>query len=225
MMTDRTPLSRYSLLLLICGLFAATHTLGCRAPEEQRLGAEGEFCSRDADCRLDKGFLCENNECIDPATAAGRASCSDICARFRDECGRQEENCVESCAETVRGWSEQALEIFGECSIGNTEPMLSCEQVREDADQAATFCYQQIPLPEERQARCDTFVDLAREAGRDNSDNLTALRTNCYIQARTRPTSQWVNTDSCTAPDLTNIELVECLNMTFTPENADPIFP
>lgn len=198
-------------IALIALLFASAFS-GCRPPEEteQRLGYVGELCFKDTDCR--DGLVCNSSQCEDTSTT-NPSACQTMCTRLVDECGRAEDNCRSSCDQTIEGWSEDAIMIFENCVLGMSTPELTCEMARED--DAPSFCYAQIPLDEDRQARCDDFINKARDAAMPSNEALTSLRQDCYVLARTRPESVWANTEACTASDLTDDEFIDCLNDVF----------
>ncbi len=193
-------------------------TVNCRPPEEDgvRLGYLDEYCEGDQDCK--SPLFCNRtlNVC-ELEDTPGSVSCSDICDRLVGECGRNETDCVGSCRETIDGWSAEAIDVFGTCSLGLTTPALTCElAVTPDAP---SFCYRQIPMDPARQARCDTFVEQAR-AYADNAteSQLINLRQNCYIIARTRSENDWASTNECdeSSVSLTPQEVLDCYNEKFT---------
>ena len=207
-----TGLKRLS--LTACMLLLVT---GCRPPDEDedavRLGYLNEFCTDDADCRAP--LICERNSCQYEDTPGG-VGCVEICDYLVGQCGRNEDDCVDSCRQTIKDWSPEAITIFGQCSIGMSTPQLTCEEaVKRDAP---TFCYQQIPLDEARRTRCDVFVEQAKDyASNPTESELVGLRQECYILARTRSEADWSRTDACddSQASLTPNEVVSCFNDIF----------
>lgn len=215
--------------VLLTGLLVCVSSWGCRPSDDQvRLGYTGEFCVVNDDCR--DGLSCENSVCSGGAEQAGDITCAEMCARLVDECGRAEDDCEGSCLETITGWSDEAVNTFGACTLGMTTPELTCELARED--DAPSFCYRQIELDEGRKMRCDEFVERARDYAVSPSDTqLATLRQDCYIFARTRPDvndlvpeESWSKTDSCVEGGDTMLrpdEVVKCYNDVF---KLDPAF-
>ncbi len=178
-----------------------------------RLGFLNEFCERDLDCQ--DTLVCENNACQRVDTP-GSISCADMCDRLVSECGRNEDDCEGSCRKTIDGWSAAAIDVFGQCTLGMTTPQLTCDLATES--DAPSFCYRQIPLDSQRQERCDTYVDQARSyAGSATEGQLTQLRQQCYILARTRSAADWSVTDDCdeSTQPLTPEEVLTCYNTKF----------
>lgn len=194
----------------------------CRPELEEktsvRLGYINEFCRVNGDC-FDP-LVCEDNAC-QMLNTPGDISCADMCDRLVSECGRSEDDCEGSCRKTIDGWSAEAINVFGQCTLGNTTPPLTCALATEA--EAPSFCYRQIPLDQARQLRCDTFVDQARTyANGATESQLTQLRQECYIIARTSPPAVWAETDKCdeTAIMLTGSEVIACYNARFS--KVDP---
>ena len=198
-------------IALIALLLMSAFT-GCRPPEEteQRLGYVGELCFKDLDCR--DGLVCNNSQCEDTGSTDPSA-CETMCDRLVNDCGRAEENCRSSCDQTIDGWSESAILTFENCVLGMSTPELTCELAREQ--DAPSFCYAQIPLDEARQSRCDDFINKARDISSPSNEQLTALRQEYYVRARTRPESTWSNSDACVADDLSDDEFIVCLERVF----------
>lgn len=184
--------------------------------EGVRLGFLNEFCTADTDCQSE--LVCDNSAC-QAIDTPGSISCRDMCDRLVDTCGRAEGDCEGSCRETIKGWSAEAINVFGDCTLGNSMPplpKLTCELATEE--DAPSFCYRQIPLDSARQLRCDTFVDQARSyASGSTEGQLTELRQKCYILARTRSDADWSVTAECdeTNQTLTAEEVVSCYNAKF----------
>lgn len=212
---------------LILGLLAATSLAGCLANVEEKLGIVGEFCRVDDDCATN--LVCDNSVCRSNADTgplscdpnqepAGTITCEQMCDRLTNECQRTEDNCVGTCKETVRCWSAEAVDVFGQCTLGMTEPVLTCEQAR--SNEAPSICYRQIPLPQDRKARCDKFVQQANSiATNATQDALDTLRGECYRLARTGTESTWALSEDCDnaiQPDLSTVEIVECFNQLFS---------
>lgn len=219
-------IGRSSLVFAACALLLMT---GCRPPDDSgdavRLGYLNEFCLEDKDCR--SPLICGQNVCQYEETPGG-ISCIDICDRLVGECGRNEEDCVGSCRETIKGWSAEAITVFGSCSLGMTTPELTCEEAVKR--NAPTFCYQQIPLDEARRTRCDIFVEQAKDYASNPTENeLVGLRQECYIQARTRSEADWSATEGCddSQRSLTPAEVIECFNDVFALNEGDrdPLTP
>lgn len=203
------------LTLVALGLSSIILSAGCRPSDETtRQGYLNEFCTRDEQCR--EPFICENNVCVDESVPGG-ISCTEICDRFVTECGRNDDGCAASCRATIEEWSAEAVEIFGLCSLGMTTPALTCEEAK--SDNAPSFCYQQIPLAQERRDRCDAFVeDASSYAVSPSESQLVSLRQQCYIIARTRSAEDWSATDACDErvdPLLTPRQVITCFNTVF----------
>lgn len=216
-------------LALFVGAGVSASMTGCRAPEEDRLGYRGESCYADSQC--EEPLVCNAGRCVGPDTP-GSITCEQMCDRVVNICENSYENCAESCRRTIAGWSDAAATTFGRCFLGQTEPTLTCEDAMQNT--APSFCYQQIPLPEDRQERCDAFVDTAREVATDTGarldSKLTGLRQRCYIFARTRPLTQpassdqigWEETADCVRATemLTDAEVIDCYNTVFSLSSA-----
>lgn len=194
--------------------------------ESQKKGIVGELCNSDQECAA--SLVCDNSRCVETFSEtgplsctdeapAGTVSCEDMCDRLVNECQRSEEDCVSTCIKTVQCWTPEAVDVFGNCTLGKTDPVLTCAKAT--MMDAASFCYNQILLPQERRMRCDKFVEQARTiATNANEARLELLRTNCHILGRTRPQEKWDLSQSCDNafdPDLTTVEIVGCLNTTF----------
>ena len=210
------PSARARVLLSVCALLLLT-SVSCRPDLEGessvRHGYLNEFCEIDDHCQAE--FACEDNACQRLDTP-GSISCEQICDYLVTECGRSERDCEGSCRETIEGWSDEAADVFGTCSLGLTSPELTCDLAR--SDDAASFCYQQIPLRQERRERCDLYVDQARSyASGASEEQLTNLRQKCYILARTRSAADWSITEDCDEDlrALTEDEVIACYKETF----------
>ncbi len=211
MTTLITSLSRALALAML-----ATLTLGaCTDTEERKDGYAGEYCAgSDLDCRDD--HVCENFTCVRVLTNVSLA-CESSCDRLVTQCGRTETSagcgsqgsyrcCVTACTNTLRSWTEAAVEVFQTCSVG-----LTCEEAVQV--NAPSLCYQQIPLPEARKAVCDTIILRANQVSGQIAV-IDTIRNMCYILARTSPDELFVATQNCAASDLTADEFVDCINTT-----------
>jgi hypothetical protein len=187
------PLKLSIRLILSLTLLAATWAAsGCTAPMEDKLGYAGEFCEPGA------GHCISSLDCIDNTCTfvqtAGSISCTQMCDRLAD-CGNDDPTCVSDCRVTIRDWSSEAIDLFGECTLGMTEPVLSCTLVQQSPDDAPTFCYRQLPLLPERDAICSAIVERATAYAQGdadaNSTALTSVRNNCRVYARTRSEERW----------------------------------
>ena len=61
----------------------------------------------------------------------------------------------------------------------------------------------------------DDFINKARDISSPSNEQLTSLRQECYVRARTRPESTWSNSDACVADDLSDDEFIVCLERVF----------
>lgn len=184
-------------------------TAACTADEQEKLGYDGEFCAKDADCR--EAHICQRGACVETATPQ-RDECDALCGKLTS-CGRAEQDCSDRCVQTLIGWSEVALEAFSACTLNE----LTCEAAQ-DGQAAANFCYRKIPLDPARQARCDAFDAAARTFDPDNEAQLSLLFDKCYRLARTGEESNWSRTNACQllidAGDPAD-EVRKCLNRVF----------
>ena len=160
-------------LLLSLALSSAT---GCRADDEIKRGALGEYCNgRDTDCRV--GLFCEEGRC----QATGDDICGAVCEKLDDACAVETTNCRATCGLTIEGWSERAQDAFATC-IGE----LTCAEA---ADDAPNLCYNRIAIPEGRTERCDDLASAARSCS--DAETADRIRRGCYAFARVRSESEW----------------------------------
>lgn len=195
-----TPLLSLALILALALLAVS----GCRAGDEIKRGAIGEYCNeRDADCRV--GLVCESSRC----KATGDDVCGAVCEKLDGECAVESNDCLTTCGLTIRAWSERATDAFAEC-IGE----LSCDEAANDAP---NLCYNRIEVPQGRDERCEAFTDAARICTDSDTDSTDRVRRSCYAFARVRGEAEWQAADcaealssgSCSALDL-------CLNDSFS---------
>jgi hypothetical protein len=195
---------------LVVALSALSVSSACTADEEEKSGYDGEFCSKDDDCRAN--HVCERGACVERATPQ-RVECQALCNKLNAECMRNESQCEARCVQTLAGWSAPALEAFGQCTLNE----LTCEQAA-DGTAAATFCYRRIPLDTARQARCDLFVTTAEFFGAaSNAASIERLFDRCYRLARTGTEENWSRTQVCQdlINDGTQREVADCLSAVF----------
>ena len=223
---------------LAIAAFSLIVASGCQAPLEIKQGVVGEFCTRDTDCR--DPFICNSVtglcsstdtqgsalECPTGEAPKGDVSCEDMCEYLVNQCGRREDNCsgddcfdacVSSCTQTIRCWSEDAATIFGNCSLGNTDPELTCDVAI--TAEAPSFCYSQIPLPEDRKAVCDDLIGAVGEYSPTASQGqLSDLAKFCYRLARAYSQDDFEAVYACDESrdtSLTQAEVVSCVNTVF----------
>ena len=206
---DRRVFSILMLVLATAGILSA-----CQAALETKRGGVGEFCNnRDTDCR--EGLVCENSICTYANPQAGSA-CENICRKL-DVCSIQQGRCLADCGETIKNWGESQISDFEVCIVDEQ----SCEQLGSSADDAAQTCYDQLPLPETREERCQQFINKVAEC--DNSIATQDLRSECIFAAKTVDEETWSNTDDCVdAVEFgTCGDVYQCLNTVFEPDNAN----
>lgn len=209
MRPEKMPTMMMFMFLLL--VTVAMSLTACRASEEVKQGYEGEHCNGiDEDCR--PGFLCDRSVCRSELAQTG-VSCETMCARL-DACGTNEENCVPKCRNTIREWSPEAIEAFGECIIEG----LTCEEARESI--APQVCYERIPIVDGRSDRCTYFIEAARSC--EQAVDVGELRQECLYMARTRSQQVWVRTDACVEriDDGFCSDIADCFNDVFKLEPA-----
>jgi len=163
--------------IALAALALASAVVSCRAPDEVRRGAVGEWCNgSDDDCRL--GLVCERGVCADPG-GGPRYSCAEICEHLTS-CEAGSETCVDDCKITIEDWAERAVSDFGICLVED----LSCADAR--ADFAPQTCYERIPIPEDRATSCAAFVEAAKDCNAAQT-----VRNNCRQLARVGRQDAW----------------------------------
>ena len=186
----------------------------CRADDVVKQGIEGEVCNnRDDDCR--EGHICDQGVCR-ALDGTGSVTCAEMCRHLTD-CNTGEMNCEADCRATLQGtcegaipcpWSADAIDSFGTCILD-----LSCEDAQ--AVDAPQQCYRDIPIPSDREARCEAFIAAADRCspGVDTAD----LRNRCFLLGRTNTAQSWTRTDPCVAriEDGFCNEIEECFNSVF----------
>lgn len=214
--------SRPNCFLLLVGLlFSMALVPACTAPEEEKQGYLGEFCSKDLDCR--DPLICDSvrGECSEGNTPPA-VSCRAICEQRANTCNSKENNCPDgnnylccykSCRITVQDWSKPAIDAFESCFVND----LTCEEaISEDAP---SICVSRLPLPEDRKAVCDRFESKGRTIS-NNTDAVDDLRLECRVLARTGPQESWADALACDDNSISNDEFVTCVNMVF--EDLNP---
>ena len=233
--------------LTLAGLTLTAGAIGCQADATVKQGVVDEICRRDTDCRNplicnEVTGLCQSTnqgssalECPAGERPKGDVACADMCNYLVGECGRREDNCtgdecldacIGSCEQTIRCWSAEASTTFGNCSLGNSEPQLTCDVAI--TSEAPSFCYSQIELPEDRKAVCDDLIAAVGDySSAATQTELADLAKFCYRLARAYTEEDFSATYSCDDsrdPTLTPAEVVECVNtvfgMSFIPDDA-----
>lgn len=190
---------RRSLLIVICGCLTA-----CTADDEVQRGDVGEFCNgRDSDCRT--GLVCDNSVCVEPGPQP-IYDCADICSRLA-ECEAREGTCQSDCRISTTDWELRARNEFGVCMV---EDLTCAEALANDPPQ---LCYSRIEVPTARRARCDSFVDFARECGAPTS-TLEQVLEGCVAVARVSREVRWDDTAQCASQLETGIcsQVATCFN-------------
>lgn len=91
---------------------------GCVAPENNKLGADGEACFTDTDCR--DGLLCIQGLCRDDTAQEPLYTCAQSC-RYLSDCGvEQYAACLDACELTTAGWDTEDFNSFGDCLFSKT---------------------------------------------------------------------------------------------------------
>lgn len=201
---------------LLVFLAAITMLSACSATEEVKQGVEGEVCNdRDLDCR--DGHICRLGICVE--LDGGAYSCADVCDKLQQcNAAGDLESCINQCRAQFEGacetlacpWSDSAIDIYSSCIVDD----LSCSEL-EDASSARDTCFATLPYPEDRAARCETFVDAANACSPDANTPNIELR--CSRLARTTTEDSWSRTDACTTriADGFCAEIEDCLNTIF----------
>lgn len=158
---------------------------GCRADDETKRGAEGEFCGgADNACRV--GLTCVDGICESPVSDLD-FDCTDVCETLRS-CGTLEQGCPQACAEAIEDWSPRAIESFGQCFAED----VTCEIASDDPQQ---FCYDNIEIPDVRSERCSLFAETVRSC--DEAADTEDLRRSCFRTARVGTDEAWSATARC----------------------------
>lgn len=112
------------LCLALLGLFGSS---GCVEPGDERLGASGELCAADKDCRQE--LLCIRQLCRAPEEEPLLYNCAQLCD-YLDECNIEASNtCQTQCDAVTQGWSNEDFNGLGRCIFAQ-----SCEDLRVDGD-------------------------------------------------------------------------------------------
>lgn len=200
-------------LILVALLFSIA---GCSATEEVKQGAEGEICNdRDLDCR--DGHVCSLGVCVE--LDGGAYSCADVCDKLQScNAAGDTEACINQCRDQFEGacdglacpWSDAAIDIYSSCIVDD----LTCDELDDPAD-ARDACFATLPYPEDRAARCDSFVEAASACSTDA--NTPAIELRCSRLARTTTLDSWSRTDACETriADGFCAEIQDCLNDVF----------
>lgn len=191
--------------ILLVTLLALASSVGCRADDEVKRGAEGEFCGAELDaCRA--GLTCTDGICESSGPTLDY-DCDDVCLTLR-QCGTLDQGCLQACVDAVKEWSPAAVESFGECFATD----VTCEIAADDPQQ---FCYDQIDIPEPRAQRCSLFAQTVREC--DATADTEDLRRSCFRTGRVGTDEAWAETDRCEAAVSTGIcsGFATCLNDVF----------
>jgi hypothetical protein len=192
-------------------------TLGCRAEDEVKRGAEGEFCDDIVDaCRT--GLTCVDGICQGSASTL-EFDCTDVCNTLNG-CGTLDSNCTQACLQATQEWSDRAIEAFGECFAND----VSCEIAADDPQQ---FCYDRIEIPEGRSERCSLFAETVRAC--DPDADTEDLRRSCFRTGRVGTDEAWNASDRCVDAVDTGVcsGIGTCLNDVFgtsfdLPDNEVP---
>ncbi len=191
--------------ILNIALIFVVFTVGCRAEDEVKKGAEGEFCDDIIDaCRT--GLSCVEGTC-QGASSNLEYDCTDVCATLTG-CGTLDSNCTQACLEAVQSWSDRAIESFGQCFAND----ISCEQAQNDPQQ---LCYDRIEIPDGRSERCSLFAETVRAC--DEAADTEELRKSCFRTGRVGTDEAWNETQRCADAVETGIcsGIGTCLNDVF----------
>lgn len=206
---DRRVFSILLLVLASAGIFSA-----CQAAMETKRGGFGEFCNnRDTDCR--EGLICQDSVCVYENPQAG-TSCQNICRKL-DSCAIEQGRCLADCGQTIQNWGDAQISDFEDCIVDEQ----TCGDLGDSADSAAQVCYDQLPLPEDRESRCQQFINEVAEC--DGSVSTQDLRSECIFAAKTVDEETWSGTDACIdAVEFgTCDEVFSCLNTFFLPDEPN----
>lgn len=196
---------RFAITAAVTALFGIG-LLACQPSASTMQGGEGEYCNGpDDDCR--DGLICQDYVCtFDAELADEYAECNAICDRL-DECDASLNNCPAKCFNTTEGWGDEAAEHFYQCFIED----LSCEELQQ-SDNPPQTCYDRIPLDEDREARCQQFVQHSLDCDAGQLE-LNELDRTCRATARTGGEDRWGQTDECADYNADSCgELFGCLN-------------
>lgn len=199
-----------STLALALGFFALTcATFGCSASDETLKGAEGEYCNgEDSDCKdllVCDDFICSDN-------ASGSDQCRQICDRL-DECGVEQPNCRSACRAEIAEWGDAQQDGFRDCFVDDK----SCEALDESPD-PPQLCYDELPLPDDRRARCERYVNAASACGA-SIDAVDELSRSCRRMARTRGDEDWADSEACESSfEQSCDDQLSCFQDTFDPD-------
>jgi hypothetical protein len=165
--------------------FATLVTFGCRADDEVKRGAQGEFCDNVIDaCRV--GLSCVEGICQGGSSNL-EYDCTDVCATLTG-CGSLDSNCTQACLEATDTWSDRAVEEFGGCFAND----ITCEQASGDPQQ---LCYDQIEVPDGRAERCSLFAETVRDC--DPEADTEQLRKSCFRTGRVGTDEAWNASQRC----------------------------
>lgn len=198
--------------LFIFTLVVLVAAAGCRADDEVKRGAEGEFCGgADDSCRA--GLTCVEGIC-QGSTSNLEYDCDDVCETLQG-CGTLEQGCLQACDDAVKDWSPRAIESFGECF--KTE--VDCTIAADDPQQ---FCYDGIEIPDGRAERCSLFAETVRTC--DAEADTEELRKTCFRTGRVGTDAAWAATERCAGAVQTGVcsGFGTCLNDVFGTEYSFP---
>ncbi len=214
---------------------AALALAACGDTRAARLGAEGESCFQDADCRDE--LICEARACAPLGASANNSpgnnnpgnnnpgnnnptpgdylsqGCADLCEYF-GACGVDlDESCPLDCADGLEGTAQDDFNRFLDCSFA-----VSCDELLQGGLER---CFNELPIgqnngspppvPDDRYESCDFLFAAAVQLCDD--DTGTKLYEDCVFYAAPnlgdRPFYQGINcannTGRCDA-------LVECIS-------------
>ncbi len=139
-------------------------------------------------------------------------SCHAICDRL-DGCDAGLEDCASFCLTTIEQWGTDPIASFRTCFLDDHD----CWELQQ-SNNPPQMCYEELDLPEEREARCDEFVELAENCAAD-SFAVQSLSDQCRMTGRTRDEADWAETEQCIfdgSPPCA--EALDCLNEVFEPD-------
>ncbi|MFB6371685.1 MAG: hypothetical protein ABEN55_00885 [Bradymonadaceae bacterium] len=165
---------------------------GCQAPLEQKRGGSGEICNGD-DTQCRQGLVCEKGVC--QSINNSDEICPKICDKFR-ECNAAMQNCYADCVATLRDWSEENTQTYGDCYQND----VSCSEIQ-SSQNPQNICYSRLDLPAARKERCKTLRDTARSClsntGGDYDAQITNFYDSCLRRGRTVSDQRWKATKKC----------------------------
>lgn len=150
---------------------------GCGASGQDRLGADGERCLDNSECR--DGLLCTSGICGEDERVGG---CTDFCAHL-EACGQSPEGCLDSCRSTTRRWTDAAYDEFMACV-----PTVECGAI---ATGGLDGCLPAVSTA--RRQTCTDLVDALEvqcNMGADFADT-------CSVAAATLSANTFASIDRC----------------------------